>query len=114
MRAAFTIVELLVAIVVLSIGILALAGTAGLVAGHVDDGGRLSAAAHAARSVLDSLATRPCDALVSGDAMRAGLTVQWRVDRDSMRTRVDVVVVAPLRRRRALATYHALVPCAGS
>src|SRR5262245_45431932 len=100
MRIAFTIVELPVALVVLSIGVLALAGTAGLVASHVDDGDRLSSAAHAARSVLDSLATRPCDALVSGNAMRSGLAVRWRVDRDSIHARVEVVVVAPLRRRR--------------
>ena len=112
MRRAFTLVELLVAIVVLSVGLLALAATAGLVAGHLDDGERLTSAAHAARSVLDSLLARPCDALESGGATGAGVAVRWRIDRDSAAARVEVTVVATLRRREQSATYDALVPCA--
>ena len=111
MRVAFTIVELLVAIVVLSIGVLALAATAGLVASHLGDGERLTAAAHAARSGLASLSTRPCNVLVSGDATRAGTVVRWRVDRDSVMARIEVTTVASLRRREDRRTYEALVPC---
>ena len=114
MRAAFTIVELLVAIVVLTAGMLALAATAGLVASHLGDGEQLSSAAHAAESVLDSLTSQRCNALVSGEATRAGIAVQWTVQRDSTIARVDLIVIATLRRRGDRRTYEAIVPCSAS
>src|SRR5688572_10920471 len=92
MRPAFTIVELLVAIVVLTVGVLALAATAGLVAAHVGDGGRITNSAHAARSVLDSLRTLPCERAVSGAGLRRGVPVTWTVARDSLVVSIEVVV----------------------
>jgi len=112
MRPAFTIVELLVAIVIFSIGVLALAATAGLVASHVGDGARLTDAAHAARSLLDSLATRPCATLVSGSVIDGGRTVQWEVRRDSLAASVDLTIGARLRGRSQRHAYRALIPCA--
>ena len=111
MRPAFTIVELLVAIVVSTIGLVALAATSGLVAAHVGDGGRLTAAAHAARTVLDSLGARRCDAIVSGSAIRDGVAVEWVVSRDSSAAQVELTVAAALRRGSRREAYRLLVPC---
>ena len=111
MRPAFTVIELLVAIVVLTVGALALAATAGLVASHVGDGGRLTDAAHVARSVLDSLATRPCGALVSGVARPGGREVRWEVKRDSVAAHVHLTLTAALRRTSPEHEYHAIVRC---
>ncbi len=111
MRPAFTIVELLVAVVVFTIGLVALAATSGLVAAHVGDGGRLTAAAHAARSVLDSLGARRCDAVSSGSATRDGITVAWTVSRDSVAAQVELTVGAVLRRGNRSDTYRLVVPC---
>ena len=79
MRPAFTLVELLVAIVILAVGVLALAATAGLVAAHIGDGARLTGAAHVARTVLDSLGGRDCAAITTGASSRDGISD--RVDR---------------------------------
>ncbi len=114
MRPAFTIVELLVALVVLGIGVLALAATAGLVAAHVGDGGRLTGAAHAARTTIDSLTTRRCADLVSGSAVRGGTALEWSITRDSLAVRIDLIVGATLRRGREARTHQAIVPCAAS
>lgn len=114
MRPAFTLIELLVALLVVATGVLALASTAGLVAGHVGDGGRLTGAAHAARSTLDSLATQACEVLMSGSDHRAGNTLRWTITRDSLVAHVELVVHASLRRRDHERTYRGIVPCAAS
>jgi prepilin-type N-terminal cleavage/methylation domain-containing protein len=111
MRQGFTIVELLVAIAILTIGMLALAGTAGLVASHVGDGGRLSGAAHAARTVIDSLGTSGCARLTSGSARRGGVEVSWTVIVDSSAATIDLSVGSPLRRGQRRDVYQAIVPC---
>lgn len=111
MRPAFTIVELLIAIVVFTIGLVALAATSGLVVASVGDGGRLTAAAHAARSVLDSLGTTACGAVVSGSATRDGVALAWIVTRDSSAAHVDLTAGALLRRGRRRDSYRLMVPC---
>ena len=111
MRPAFTMVELLVAIVIFTIGLLALAATSGLVAAHVGDGGRLTSAAHAARTALDSLGAQPCTALVSGSATRDGISIEWVVSRDSSAAEVALTVGAILRRASRRDTYRLVVPC---
>ena len=112
MRAAFTLVELLVAIVVLTVGLLALAATAGLVASQVGDGGRLTGAAHVAHSLLDSLALHECVAVVSGASRRQGSSATWDVARDSIAARVEMRVGTDLRRGTRDDTYRLVVPCA--
>ena len=113
MRPAFTLVELLVAIVVATIGLLALAATAGIVASHVGDGARLTGAAHLARSVLDSLRASDCAAVTSGRVTRVGLSAEWSVTRDSGAAVVDLRVGSELRRGTKSEVYQAFVPCAG-
>ena len=112
MRTGFTIVELLIAIVILTVGVLALAATAGLVAAHVGDGGRLTGAAHAARSTLDSLRGVPCGSLTSGSSARRAVTLEWTVARDSVAAEIALTVGSSLRRRTRTDAYRTTVPCA--
>jgi hypothetical protein len=111
MRPAFTIIEMLVAIVVFTIGVIALAATSGLVAAHVGDGGRLTAAAHAARTVLDSLGAQRCDAIIGGSAPRDGIDVEWFVSRDSAAAQIELIAGAILRRGTRRDAYRLVVPC---
>ena len=111
MRPAFTVIELLVAVVVFTVGLLGLAATAGIVAGHVGDGGRLTTAAHLARSILDSLGAVPCEAIASGADSRGRLEARWTSIRDSASARVDLVVGTDLRRGRRSDAYRLVVPC---
>jgi len=111
MRPAFTIIELLVATVVLTVGVLALAATAGLVASQVGEGGQLTSTAHLARSILDSLTATPCASLTSSSVARDRTTLRWTVARDSAAARVDLSVGSALRRGARRDAYRALVPC---
>ena len=111
MRPAFTLVELLIAIVVLTIGLIALAATAGLVASRVGDGGRLTTAAHVARSILDSLTATNCEAVTSGAELRGGVTATWSASRDSSTTLVNLDVRYNVRRGARTDSFRALVPC---
>jgi prepilin-type N-terminal cleavage/methylation domain-containing protein len=111
MRPAFTIIELLIAIVVFTIGLLGLAATAGTVAGHVGDSARLTGSAHLARSILDSLGTLRCDAIAAGAESNGRLAAQWTVRRDSLSAQVDLVVGSELRRGRRRDPYALVVPC---
>ena len=112
MRHGFTLVELLVAIVVFTIGALALAGTAGLVAMHVGDGGRLTTTAHIARSVLDSLRSQSCERALSGSSSRGTVVTTWTVSRNARTATIDLTIAAPLQRRVARTTYSAVIECA--
>jgi len=111
MRPAFTLVELLVAIVVLTVGLLALAAAAGIVASHVGDGGRLTAAAQVAQSVLDSVSAAPCTAIVGGASRREGIEATWTASPDSLATRVELTVSSVMRRGIRRDAYRLVAPC---
>jgi Tfp pilus assembly protein PilV len=112
MRPAFTIIELLVAITVLTVGVLALAATAGLVASQVGEGGQLTRSAHIARSLLDSLGALECAGLTSDSTSRDGAAAQWVVSRDSASAHAELTVGAALRRRTRRDVYRVSIPCA--
>ena len=66
-RAGFGLVELIVAIMILSIGVLGLASTAAYVTRQVNEGGQTTYAAARVQSLIDSLrGLSTCDNLVAG------------------------------------------------
>jgi prepilin-type N-terminal cleavage/methylation domain-containing protein len=91
-RGGFTIVEVLIAIVMLSIGVLALASSSGTITRMMYDGRSKTDVAAVAQSVLDSLRAKAysngyptCTALTDGTMgtpPRPGMTVGWEVDGD--------------------------------
>ena len=111
MRPAFTLIELLVAITVLTVGVLALAATAGLVASQVGEGGQLTRSAHLARSLLDSLGALDCGSLTSGTTSRDGAAAQWVVTRDSTSAHVELTVGAALHRGTRRDVYRGTIRC---
>lgn len=81
-RPGASIVEMLVAIVILAIGVLGLAATASMVVRHMGSGARLGAAATLAQARFERLSAAACEALLaapSGEAVARGVREQWRV-----------------------------------
>lgn len=78
-RRAFTLVEIVVAIMLLSVGVLALAGTAVLVLRLIGAGGTHAVAAATAESRFEILRATPCAALASGSSVARGVQEQWSV-----------------------------------
>jgi prepilin-type N-terminal cleavage/methylation domain-containing protein len=99
----FTIVEVLIAIIMLTIGVLALASSSGSTTRMMNFGRMKTDATAIAQSVLDSLryvsaATSPkCTDLVSGSLLippKLGFTTSWRVTPSGVDLRIIVVTVA--------------------
>ncbi len=79
-RRGFTVVEVVVAIVVLSIGILGLATTAALVTRMIGQGTRFTEASTLAQERFEMLRPLPCDSLRAGTATPSPYAVAWTVD----------------------------------
>jgi len=79
----FTIVEVLIAVIMLSIGVLALASSAGGITRMMSSGQRKTRSYAMASSVIDSLrrvAKNQCSSLpANGSGVRGGMTIAWTV-----------------------------------
>ena len=78
-RRGLTLIEIIIAIIVMSIGIMGLAGTASYVATQMGGGKAQTIASSLATKVADSLSARRCSSLVDGTETQRGVTVTWRV-----------------------------------
>ena len=78
-RRGFTLIEMIIAIIVMSIGIMGLAGTASFVATQMGGGNAQTIAAAMVSKVSDSLAARRCSSLVSGNQTKRGVRIAWEV-----------------------------------
>ena len=100
-REAFTLLEVLVALVVLGVGILGLSANAALVSRLVGDGSRLTLAATVATSRLEELRALPCAGITSGSAITRGIEERWSVGPMAASGRsaleVELSVTYPLR-----------------
>ncbi len=85
-RRGFTVIEMIIAIMVMSIGIMGLAGTARYVAMQMGNGRTQTIAATFATKIADSLSARRCAAIASGSQTKRGVTITWTVA-DSIRTK---------------------------
>ena len=85
-RRGFTVIEMIIAIIVMAIGVMGLAGTARYVAMQMGNGRSQTIAATFATKIADSLSARRCAAIASGSQTKRGVTITWTVA-DSIRTK---------------------------
>jgi Tfp pilus assembly protein PilV len=76
-RGGFTIVELIVAVVVMVIGVMGLASTAAVVSRLIGGGAHQATAATVAQSRFESLRSVRCAAIVSGSATTRKVRERW-------------------------------------
>ena len=108
-RGGFTLVEVLMALTLLAVGLLALAGLGATALRTVHGGSTQTVAAAVAQSRFDSLASVPCDsiaaaagsAVVSGTASTRGIVERWSAQRvaNGNMVRVTNALRVPGRRR---------------
>lgn len=111
-RAGFTMVELVVTILVLTIGLLGLAATSAVVTKQMGSGNKNSVAAVVAQARLDSIASLNCVRFTgtpSGTSSSRGITESWFV-RDSNDVKVVVDTVRILGRVNPF-IYRSMIPC---
>lgn len=78
-RDGFTVIEVIIALVILSVGIIGLASTAGLVTRMVAQGQRYSEAAALASTRFENLRAASCDSLRAGSALAGQFTETWTI-----------------------------------
>jgi prepilin-type N-terminal cleavage/methylation domain-containing protein len=108
-RAAFSLVELVVSLVLLGVGLAAFARAAAAVARLEGDARRRYRMADVLRARIDSLAALPCTS-ASGTASADGIDETWRAESDGRQWTLTVrlgVVGRPALAR----TESGVVPC---
>lgn len=111
MRRAFTLPEVLIAILVFSVGILGLAASGTFLVVQVREADALTRAAVLAGSVLDSLRATPCHAVGGGTASDGPAALRWTVVPGGRVVAVTVVVTIHGRRLPWQLSMDTLLPC---
>ncbi len=110
-RRGYTIVELLVAVMIFSVGLLAMAGTASLVMMTIAGSQTRSIAAGVAESRFERLRSQTCTAHASGAAITRGLREDWSVKQMARADDVTVVVTMLSNHRLRTQTFRSYLPC---
>jgi prepilin-type N-terminal cleavage/methylation domain-containing protein len=84
-RAGFTVAELLVAMMVLSVGILGLSATAGVVAALMKRSHLETQVMTRAQAEMERLLAGRTDTLAAGDSLRGGPNVAWYVSGEELK-----------------------------
>lgn len=111
-RRGFTVVELVIAIIILAIGVVGLMATSLVVLRQMRTGQRQAVAATLAQSTFDSLASRPCAALVSGSANGAmGIREWWTVSGNGAARIASDSIVIPVHRGERAYVFSSTILC---
>jgi len=110
-RGGFTLVEVLVAIVILATGALALAGSAALTVRRMAEAARRSAAVSMARSRAESSLASPCGSLASGSETAGGVRSDWVVSTGSGSAELSQRVSYPTTRGSRSDDFLTAAPC---
>ena len=110
-RKGFSLIELMVAIMVLTVGILGLAATTAVATQMIGAGGRHTLAASVAQSRFEVLRRGSCAALSGGSSYTRGIAEVWQVD--SVRTSAFVTARVTYQTRRGPRTqiFRSVRPC---
>lgn len=113
-REGMTIIEMMIAIVVLGVGLLGMAGMSLTVGRQFGTAARQADAAMVVQSRIDSLSSIACQALApsgpqSGVTVTRGVTERWRItDGNDIKTVIDSVT---FRGRARPLVYTSILPC---
>ena len=78
-RSGLTLVEMMVAVVMLAIGLLGLASTSGYVVRQVGSGAKQTTVAHVAQARVEWLRSIPCTAIKDSNTVTRGIKEKWKV-----------------------------------
>ena len=112
-RKGFTLPELIVSMIIMSVGILALAtGSAGVLR-QIRAGNQAAIASMVATSRMEILRSKTCGALFNGTATTRGLAESWRVTRPTakMATVAETVSYVPRAGRTSKIGVNVVIPC---
>ncbi len=111
MRKGFSLIELMVAIMVLTVGLLGLAASSAVATQMIGGGGRHTLAASVAQSRFEMLRRGRCATLSGGSSYTRGVSESWQID--SVRTSAFITsrVTYQTRRGPRTQTFRSVRPC---
>lgn len=114
MRRGFTLVEVMIAIIILTTGVLALAATSASVVRMATQSGRLSASVVAAEGRLENLRTTDCTTLSNGTSTDGIYSLAWTVTSTGVLRTIVITVTYPVPMGRGTRsdTYTSAIACA--
>jgi prepilin-type N-terminal cleavage/methylation domain-containing protein len=107
----FSLIESMLATLVLTGGVLAVASTSSGVTMMIGQGGRLGAAALLAEGRLESLRATPCAALTGGSTLEGPFVVSWTVAGGGLAREVQLTVTYGNGRTQRSDLYVATISC---
>ncbi len=112
-RRGFTLVELIVAMLMLTIGLLGLAGVGAVVLKQTRGGTYQTIAASIAQSRFEQLEGDPCASIVSGSATVRGMSETWTVSALGVRAKTvrDTVTFVGTKGIAKKVGLHTVIAC---
>lgn len=117
-RKGFTLVELMVAMMLLSVGMLALASSSAVVIKQMTEGGTMSVASAVAQTRIEKLRTSmstctatALPAAATGSATTRGVSESWTITPMTRSAQISVTATYYTRRGNRSQTYLSMVPC---
>ena len=112
----FTIVEVLIAVMILTVGLLGLASTAGYVTRMIGQGNRYTEAATMASKQLELLRAGGCSTAANGSSANGRFTISWTVADSSTgsqrhATKVNLTVTSPTNSGTRTDSFAGLILC---
>jgi Tfp pilus assembly protein PilV len=113
-RRGLTLVEILIAIIMLTVGVMGLLGSTAAVAKQMGGGVRQTVAATIAQARIDSLTSLSCASLTlagvaSGTSTKRGIAEKWTVTDGKNVKNIAVEITIPRRATKLL--YTTVIPC---
>jgi prepilin-type N-terminal cleavage/methylation domain-containing protein len=109
----FSLAEVMIAMVILTVGVLGLAASSAAITKMSSEGGRSGGSAAVAESRIEALSATPCANIASsGSATTGKFTESWTVTTASLLKTVTVTVSYPSGRATRTSTYVAYISCA--
>jgi prepilin-type N-terminal cleavage/methylation domain-containing protein len=110
-RKGFSLIELMVAIMILTVGLLGLAATSAVATQMIGAGGRHTLAASVAQSRFELLRRGSCATLSSGSSYTRGVTEAWEVDSVRASAFLTARVTYHTRRGPRTQIFRSVRPC---
>ena len=107
----FTIIELLVAVVIFSVGLLALAGTASVIMTTLTSTQSRTIAAGVAESRFERIRATTCAARAGGSTKTRGITESWTLAHLARADDVTVAVTFLSNHQSRTETFRSFLPC---
>jgi Tfp pilus assembly protein PilV len=104
-------IEMMVALVIIGVGLLALSGSATLVTRLMGGGTRQAMAATLAQSRLEQLRAASCASLANGSETTRGITIRWTITAITRGKDVTVTAQYPMTRGNRTQSFRTVIPC---